>query len=117
MTLAAYALAMTLGHLALLFAAALGLITGASAMGANLARCRFVHADAAGIDLRKASLGFANLSHANLTDADLREADLSRACLHRVRREGANPGGANFKGATETDPDLARAEDFQRGTR
>ena len=59
-----------------------------------------------------AGVPYANLAHANLEQADLAGADLEQANLHRTARDGAILRGCNLKNVSETDPELAQAEDF-----
>ena len=43
----------------------------------------------------------------------LRQAILHQAALHRIEESGVIWDGADRKGATGTDPELAQAEDFK----
>jgi hypothetical protein len=45
-------------------------------------------------------------------DTDVRNANLQGAVLHRIDDKGAAWTGADRQGATGTDDDLARAEDY-----
>lgn len=65
--------------------------------------------EAAGVDLRKASLAKMSLRRAKLNGADLRHADLSGASLSRIELNDALLEGANLEGADLVGGSLERA--------
>ena len=65
--------------------------------------------------LKNVVFRYADLSHAILSGCDATDAVFEQANLHRSERTGMIDTGAIMHNARLTDPELARAEDFQPG--
>ncbi|MDR2140832.1 MAG: pentapeptide repeat-containing protein [Deltaproteobacteria bacterium] len=88
------------------------LLVGANLSEAKAAKAIFKGADLSHADLSRFSAPLSDFSRAKLTQAKLSGADFSGAKLHRVQDLDSL---ASFKaeGASYTDEELARAEDFR----
>ena len=81
---------------------------------ADLSRTVLRKADLRFARLRGAKLTYAKLEHAKLDHADLRDTDMEQVNVHRASRNAWQIDGANLKDMSDTDPELAEAEQFQR---
>jgi len=80
-------------------------LTGASLVGADARRAKFVSTNLQEVQLDGANLVQADFTNADLTGASLKNADLTRARLFRANFTGADLTGARLDGT-----DLLKAE-------